>query len=92
MSKQAVLQVRMDAEIKEQAEELYRSLGTSLAEAVRMFASQSIAENGMPFALHDPSTAQKGFAAKYADPELIEKENDAFRKAMVKKHEDPDRR
>ena len=30
-------------------EEVYRSLGTSFAEAVRIFAQQSLREGGMPF-------------------------------------------
>ncbi len=49
MSMDATLQVRMDGELKAQVEELYRSLGTSFAEAVRIFAQQSIREGGMPF-------------------------------------------
>lgn len=49
MSMDATLQVRMDGELKSQVEELYRSLGTSFAEAVRIFAQQSIREGGMPF-------------------------------------------
>jgi DNA-damage-inducible protein J len=52
MAKESVLQVRMDAETKEQAEQLYKKLGTTFAEGVRMFAKQSIAENAMPFVLH----------------------------------------
>ena len=35
--------------MQEQVEALYRSLGTSFAEAVRMFAQQSLQEGGMPF-------------------------------------------
>lgn len=53
MTKKATLQVRMDADLKEKAEELYRNLGTSFAEAVRIFAKQSIQENKMPFAIVD---------------------------------------
>ena len=49
MSMDATLQVRMDGELKAQVEELYRSLGTSFAEAVRIFAQQSIRDGGMPF-------------------------------------------
>ena len=49
MSFDATLQVRMDGELKAQVEELYRSLGTSFAEAVRIFAQQSLREGGMPF-------------------------------------------
>jgi addiction module RelB/DinJ family antitoxin len=39
----------MDTELKTQVEALYRSLGTSFAEAVRVFAQQSLREGGMPF-------------------------------------------
>lgn len=49
MSMDATVQVRMNRELKAQVEELYRSLGTSFAEAVRIFAQQSIREGGMPF-------------------------------------------
>ena len=51
MAKEAILQVRIDADVKEKAEKLYREMGTSLAEAVRIFAKQSVLENGMPFVI-----------------------------------------
>ena len=49
MSMDATLQIRIDSELKTEVEELYRSLGTSFAEAVRIFAQQSLREGGMPF-------------------------------------------
>ena len=49
MAMDSTLQVRMDHELKQQVEELYRNLGTSFAEAVRVFAQQSLREGGMPF-------------------------------------------
>ena len=49
MAMDSTLQVRMNSELKAQVEELYRSLGTSFAEAVRIFAQQSLREGGMPF-------------------------------------------
>ena len=49
MAKEAVLQVRMDASLKAEAEQLYKDMGTSFAEAVRIFARQSVRETGMPF-------------------------------------------
>ena len=49
MAMDATLQVRMDGQIKNNVEELYRSLGTSFAEAVRIFAQQSLLAGGMPF-------------------------------------------
>ena len=49
MAMDATLQIRMNGELKAQVEELYRNLGTSFAEAVRIFAQQSLREGGMPF-------------------------------------------
>lgn len=52
MAKEATVQVRMDAGLKEQVEDLYKSLGTSFAEAVRIFAAQSVREKSMPIYVH----------------------------------------
>lgn len=49
MAMDATLQVRMDGQVKNNVEELYRNLGTSFAEAVRIFAQQSLLAGGMPF-------------------------------------------
>ncbi|SDA30061.1 DNA-damage-inducible protein J, partial [Ruminococcus sp. YE71] len=57
MAKEATLQVRMDASLKEQVEQLYKDLGTSFAEAVRIFARQSISEQGMPFVVRKTESA-----------------------------------
>ena len=92
MLKETTLQVRMDAALKNQAETLYRELGTSFAEAVRIFARQSIAEGAMPFVIRLPESSNygslRGAASRYANPKLREKEKDAFRLAMEKKHAD----
>lgn len=78
--KEATLQVRMDADLKEQAEELYKKLGTSFAEAVRIFAKQSVRENAMPFriSLVEQETDQRIGIAKgeFAVPENIDQFND----------------
>ena len=49
MAMDATVQIRMNSELKAQVEELYHDLGTSFAEAVRIFAQQSLREGGMPF-------------------------------------------
>lgn len=49
MAMDSIVQVRMDSQLKNNVEELYRSMGTSFAEAVRIFARQSILAGGMPF-------------------------------------------
>ena len=90
MAKEATLQVRMDADLKEKAETLYKEMGTSFAEAVRIFAQQSVNENGMPFVM----TANRGNTyrrlPRYADSELTAKEEGSYERAMIEKHEKTD--
>ncbi len=80
MAKEAILQVRMDSELKEQAELLYKQLGTSFAEAVRIFAKQSVEEKAMPFTMHLTSSNPKrtlGIAnGQYTIPDDIDGSND----------------
>ncbi|MFZ3131138.1 MAG: type II toxin-antitoxin system RelB/DinJ family antitoxin [Desulfosporosinus sp.] len=86
MAKEATLQVRMDAVLKDEVEQLYRSLGTSFAEAVRIFAKQSIEENGMPFVPRANRGEAFGIAAKYANPSLMAQEEGAFERAVTEKY------
>ncbi len=80
MPKEATLQVRMDADLKEQAEILYKNLGTSFAEAVRIFAKQSVQDKAMPFTIRlaAPETGRKlGIAnGKYNIPDDIDGMNE----------------
>ena len=72
MAMESTFQVRMDSDLKTQVEALYKSLGTSFAEAVRIFAQQSLREGGMPFRptlkTWDEMTAQE-ISAKRAKSE-----------------------
>lgn len=97
MAKEATIQVRMDSEMKENVESLYRRMGTSFAEAVRMFAAQSLIVNGLPFQLTlEKETASAfglaGFLRGYATPEKLAAEEsaltDAFSKAASAKSEE----
>lgn len=88
MAKQAVYQVRMDEDIKNQVEDLYRNLGTTFAEAVRIFAVQSIREQGLPFTPTEARGKNYGALSAYANPALIPQESHAFEKAAANKHAD----
>lgn len=55
----AVLQVRIDDELKRQATEIYDELGLDLSTAVRMFLKRSVLVKGIPFGTTvDESTLQ----------------------------------
>lgn len=84
MAKEVMLQVSMDSELKEQVELLYQRLGTSFAEAVRIFAKQSVADGAMPFALRPSLVGKKrvlGLAnGKYEIPDNIDESNEEILK------------
>ena len=100
MAKEASMQVRMDSEMKEQVEALYRRMGTSFAEAIRIFAAKSLLVNGLPFEMSAPRESYvstpvadlAGSLRKYATPEKLAGEaealHDAFAKAAMEKHEE----
>ncbi len=98
MAKESTMQLRMDSEMKEQVEALYRSMGTSFAEAIRIFAAKSLLVNGLPFSMtlskDDVAVSVSDLAGSlrsYATPEKLEGEpsalHDAFRKAAIEKQE-----
>ena len=45
----ALIQVRVDEELKNQANAIYNELGIDLSTAVRMFLKKSVLEGGIPF-------------------------------------------
>ena len=49
------MNIRMDSEVKKQAQELFAQFGLDMTTAVNMFLRQSIRQRGIPFALQlDP--------------------------------------
>lgn len=88
-TKSTVMQFRMDRELKKEAEDVFRALGTSFAEALRIFARQCVLTRSMPIAIALPrhETASSAFA-QYADPAKRERESGAFARAMEVKHAD----
>jgi len=61
MAQTALIQVRVDAELKQEAEALLKDLGLDASTAVRIFFKQMIAQSGIPFALsRDKSTGGSG--------------------------------
>lgn len=45
----STIQVRVDEELKNKSEQLFRELGTDTTSAIRMFLTQAVANNGFPF-------------------------------------------
>ena len=45
----STIQVRVDDELKEKSDQLFKELGTDTTSAIRMFLIQAVANNGFPF-------------------------------------------
>lgn len=54
MSKTATINMRVNPQIKAEAESLYASLGITLTEAINIFLHKSIMEGGLPFDVRQP--------------------------------------
>ena len=88
-TKSTVMQFRMDTELKRDAELLFKELGTSFAEALRIFARQCVLTRSMPISITLPQqTSASGAFAQYADPAKRKRETSAFARAMEVKHAD----
>lgn len=57
MSNTNALYVRMDAQLKDSAENILKDLGISASSAVQMFYRQIILQRGLPFDVKLPSSA-----------------------------------
>ncbi len=51
-------QIRIDADVKQQASELFNNLGLDMSSAVNLFLRQCILHNGLPFQVEMPKYNQ----------------------------------
>lgn len=56
-------QIRIDADIKREAIELFSKLGLDMSGAVNMFLHQCVLRGGLPFAVEIPQYSRKTLAA-----------------------------
>jgi len=73
MANSNALYVRMDADLKDSAEEILKNLGISASSAVQMFYRQIILHRGLPFDVKLPSSvpvAIGGMSKEELDAEL----------------------
>lgn len=90
--KRAILQVRIREEDKQHAEHLYDAMGTSLAEAVRLFVAQSILMRKLPFqpvaVRSKDGTAAYGSLKAYGDPNRRAEERNAWVEYLATESDD----
>jgi DNA-damage-inducible protein J len=54
--------IRLDRDIKEQAENLFNDLGMNLSTAINIFTRQSLKQGKIPFEIYDPFYSEKNQA------------------------------
>lgn len=71
-----VIQSRVKAELKEEAEALFSAIGLSVSDAIRLFLQQSINSGGLPF---QPTAKRPNAETREAMHELAEGGGKRFR-------------
>jgi len=76
MARTAVLNIRIEPEVKADAEDLFGSFGLTVTDAVNVFLRQSLMRGGFPFdvALYRPNAATR---AAVAEAERLLRDPDA---------------
>ena len=82
MEKTATLNLRINPEVKQQAEEVLRILGIPMSTAVDMYLKQIILTGGIPFPLTIPDFPKSINAEKMTDEELKEKLQRGYNDAL----------
>lgn len=86
MSKTATIRARIQPELKDKAEYIFRRLGLSTTQAITLFYKQVELRGGLPFEVAIPNkTTRRTFASTDAGRDLIlcEDTDDMFRKLDI---------
>jgi len=62
MSKTIDVTIRLDREVKENAEKLFNEFGMNLSTAFNIFARQALRQGKIPFEIYDPFYSEKNQA------------------------------
>ncbi len=72
MSKTAMVRARIEPELKEETEKIFRELGLSVTQAITLFYKQVQTRNGLPFNVVIPtSNTLRAFEATDAGEDLV---------------------
>ena len=70
----STIQVRVDDELKQKSDDLFRDLGTDTTTAIRMFLTQAVANNGFPIEIKRVSTEYNPYTAMTEEEMLLKLE------------------
>ncbi|GHU60063.1 hypothetical protein FACS1894133_7750 [Clostridia bacterium] len=79
----SLIQVRVDERIKSKADALFSDLGFDTPTAIRIFLSQAIRREGMPFEVAKPQPNAETLATLLNGMEIIPKRYGSFREILA---------
>ena len=89
MTEKITVEIELDADLKAEAEKLYRKIDLTLEEAIPILIKYNVEQQDGEIPKKKPKTDKTsafGALAEYANPALIPFEDGAWERAMVKKY------
>jgi DNA-damage-inducible protein J len=83
MARTTLIQVRVDEEVKRRADTLFADLGLDTPTAIRMFLSQSLRREGMPFEVAKSKPNAETLAAMLDEMGRIPKRYNNFKEIVA---------
>ena len=83
MTNEITVEIKLDAELKEAAEKLYRSFGTTLNDVIKLFVKHSVETGEVP---RMKKKTAAGMLSAYANPAMIPFEKEAWPEAAVERY------
>ena len=80
----SMIQVRVDDELKQKSDLLFRELGTDTTSAIRIFLTQAVAYNGFPFEIKKTAVNPYSVLSEEEMLKLLETARDHSRAGLVK--------
>ena len=88
MEKTATLNLRVDPEVKQKAEDVLKSLGMPMSTAIGIYLNQISLTGGIPFSISLPKAPASIDATQMTANEIHEKLDKGYQDAMAKKTRD----
>ena len=82
MASGALIQIRIDEEVKRKADNLFADLGFDTPTAIRIFLNQAIRREGMPFEVAKSAPNAQTLAAILNNMEIVPKTYNSFREIL----------
>lgn len=85
----STIQIRVDDELKNKSDELFKMLGTDTTSAIRMFLTQSVMNNGFPFEIKLNNASVNPYVPM-SESELMKKLENSMQQANQGKYKSAD--